>query len=201
MSPVIGVLAIQGDVREHAHCLTQLDVEVRLVKTAEQLKGIAGLVIPGGESTTMSILAVKNQLFGPLRELRNQIPMYGSCAGLIMLADTITDGRPDQETIGGLQITAKRNAFGRQVDSFEIDLAIPAIGEPDYHAVFIRAPLVEAATSAVEVLATIPAHQSLTGSDQVVAVRQDNLMATSFHPEITSDFRIHKYFVEMVRSA
>ena len=201
MSPVIGVLAIQGDVREHAHCLTQLDVEVRLVKTAEQLNGIAGLVIPGGESTTMSILAVKNQLFGPLRELRNQIPMYGSCAGLIMLADTITDGRPDQETIGGLQITAKRNAFGRQVDSFEIDLSIPAIGEPDYHAVFIRAPLVEAATSAVEVLATIPAHQSLTGSDQVVAVRQDNLMATSFHPEITSDFRIHKYFVEMVRSA
>jgi 5'-phosphate synthase pdxT subunit len=201
MSPVIGVLAIQGDVREHAHCLTRLDVEVRLVKTAEQLKGIAGLVIPGGESTTMSILAVKNQLFGPLRELRNQIPMYGSCAGLIMLADTITDGRPDQETIGGLQITAKRNAFGRQVDSFEIDLSIPAIGEPDYHAVFIRAPLVEAATSAVEVLATIPAHQSLTGSDQVVAVRQDNLMATSFHPEITSDFRIHKYFVEMVRSA
>jgi 5'-phosphate synthase pdxT subunit len=176
-------------------------VEVRLVKTAEQLVGIAGLVIPGGESTTMSILAVKNQLFGPLRELRSQIPMYGSCAGLIMLADTITDGRPDQETIGGLQITAKRNAFGRQVDSFEIDLTIPAIGEPDYHAVFIRAPLVEAASSAVEVLATIPALQSLTGTDQVVAVRQDNLMATSFHPEITSDLRIHKYFVEMVRSA
>ena len=201
MSPVIGVLAIQGDVREHAHCLTQLDVEVRLVKTAEQLVGIAGLVIPGGESTTMSILAVKNQLFGPLRELRSQIPMYGSCAGLIMLADTITDGRPDQETIGGLQITAKRNAFGRQVDSFEIDLTIPAIGEPDYHAVFIRAPLVEAASSAVEVLATIPALQSLTGTDQVVAVRQDNLMATSFHPEITSDLRIHRYFVEMVRSA
>ncbi|CAB4334541.1 unannotated protein [freshwater metagenome] len=201
MSPVIGVLAIQGDVREHAHCLTQLDVDVRLVKTAEQLKGIAGLVIPGGESTTMSILAVKNNLFEPLRELRNQIPMYGSCAGLIMLAGTITDGRPDQETIGGLDITAKRNAFGRQVDSFEIDLHISAIGAPDYHAVFIRAPLVEAASSAVEVLAAIPADKSLTGTDQVVAVRQDNLMATSFHPEITPDLRIHKYFVDMVRSA
>jgi 5'-phosphate synthase pdxT subunit len=124
MSPVIGVLAIQGDVREHARCLEQLEVDVRLVKTAEQLKGIAGLVIPGGESTTMSILAVKNNLFGPLRELRTQIPMYGSCAGLIMLADSISDGRADQETIGGLNITAKRNAFGRQVDSFEIEFRI-----------------------------------------------------------------------------
>jgi 5'-phosphate synthase pdxT subunit len=201
MSPVIGVLAIQGDVREHAHCLEQLDVEVRLVKTAEQLKGVAGLIIPGGESTTMSILAVKNDLFGPLRELRSQVPMYGSCAGLIMLADSISDGRPDQETIGGLNITAKRNAFGRQVDSFEIELRIPVIGEPDYHAVFIRAPFVEAASSEVEVLAAIPAESSLTGTDQVVAVRQDNLMATSFHPEITSDLRIHRYFVDMVRSA
>jgi 5'-phosphate synthase pdxT subunit len=201
MSPVIGVLAIQGDVREHAHCLEQLDVEVRLVKTAKQLKGIAGLVIPGGESTTMSILAIKNDLFGPLRELRTQVPMYGSCAGLIMLADSISDGRSDQETIGGLSITAKRNAFGRQVDSFEIDLHISAIGKPDYHAVFIRAPLVEAASSAVEVLAAIPADSSLTGADQIVAVRQDNLLATSFHPELTSDLRIHKYFVDMVRSA
>jgi 5'-phosphate synthase pdxT subunit len=201
MSPVIGVLAIQGDVREHAHCLTESGAEVRLVKTVEQLKGIAGLVIPGGESTTMSILAVKNHLFGPLRELRSQIPMYGSCAGLIMLADEITDGRPDQETIGGLHVTARRNAFGRQVDSFEIDLKIPAIGDPDFHAVFIRAPLVEAASDDVKVLAVIPADKSLTKSDQIVAVQQDNLLATSFHPEITSDMRIHKYLVEMVRSA
>ena len=201
MSPVNGVLAIQGDVREHAHCLTELGAEVRLVKTAEQLVGLAGLVIPGGESTTMSILAVKNQLIEPLRELRAQIPMYGSCAGLIMLANTITDGRSDQQTIGGLDICAKRNAFGRQVDSFEIDLKIPAIGEPDFHAIFIRAPLVESASDAVEVLAAIPGERSLTGSEQIVAVRQGNLMATSFHPEITSDLRIHKYFVEMVRSA
>ena len=118
-----------------------------------------------------------------------------------MLAEKLTDGRADQETIGGLQITAKRNAFGRQVDSFEIDLQIPVIGKDPYHAVFIRAPLVEAASDSVEVLAAIPANQSLTGTDQVVAVRQDNLMATSFHPEITSDLRIHKYFVEMVRSS
>jgi 5'-phosphate synthase pdxT subunit len=187
--------------REHARCLSELDVTVRLVKTVEQLQGLGGLVIPGGESTTMSILAVKNQLIEPLRDLRKKIPMYGSCAGLIMLADTITDGRSDQQTIGGLAISAKRNAFGRQVDSFEIDLDIPAIGEPDFHAIFIRAPLVESASDEVEVLAAIPAAKSLTGSDQIVAVRQGNLMATSFHPEITHDLRIHKYFVEMVRSA
>jgi 5'-phosphate synthase pdxT subunit len=201
VSPVIGVLAVQGDMREHARCLSELDVTVRLVKTVEQLQGLGGLVIPGGESTTMSILAVKNQLIEPLRDLRKKIPMYGSCAGLIMLADTITDGRSDQQTIGGLAISAKRNAFGRQVDSFEIDLDIPAIGEPDFHAIFIRAPLVESASDEVEVLAAIPAAKSLTGSDQIVAVRQGNLMATSFHPEITHDLRIHKYFVEMVRSA
>lgn len=201
MSPVIGVLAIQGDMREHARCLSELDVFVRLVKTAQQLEGLDGLVIPGGESTTMSILAVKNQLIEPLRDLRKKIPMYGSCAGLIMLADSVIDGRSDQQTIGGLAISAKRNAFGRQVDSFEIDLHIPVIGEPDFHAIFIRAPLVESASAQVEVLAAIPAAKSLTGSDQIVAVRQGNLMATSFHPEITDDLRIHKYFVEMVRSA
>lgn len=201
MPPIIGVLAIQGDVREHAHCLTQLGVTVRLIKSPDQLVGVAGLVIPGGESTTMSILAVKNGLIEPLRELRQKIPMYGSCAGLIMLADNITGGRSDQQTIGGLQIVAKRNAFGRQVDSFEIDLDMSVIGKPDFRAIFIRAPLVESADDAVEVLALIPAEQSLTGSDQIVAVRQNNLLATSFHPEITSDFRIHKYFVDMVRSA
>ena len=194
-TPNIGVLAIQGDVREHANHLMQCGAEVTLVKTPEVLSAVDALVIPGGESTTMSILAVKNSLIEPLREARNKIPMYGSCAGLIMLADRITDGRSDQQTIGGLNITAKRNAFGRQVDSFEIDLKIPAIGEPDFHAVFIRAPLVEEVGTGVEVLATIPA----TG--EVVAVRQGNLLATSFHPEIVPDFRIHKYFLEMVKNA
>ena len=194
-TPNIGVLAIQGDVREHANHLSKCGANVTLVKTPEALATVDALVIPGGESTTMSILAVKNGLIEPLREARNRIPMYGSCAGLIMLADRILDGRADQQTIGGLNITAKRNAFGRQVDSFEIDLEIPAIGEPDFHAVFIRAPLVEEVGSGVEVLATIPA------TNEVVAVRQGNLLATSFHPEIVPDFRIHKYFLEMVKSA
>lgn len=194
-TPNIGVLAIQGDVREHANHLSKCGANVTLVKTPEALATVDALVIPGGESTTMSILAVKNGLIEPLREARNRIPMYGSCAGLIMLADRILDGRADQQTVGGLNITAKRNAFGRQVDSFEIDLEIPAIGEPDFHAVFIRAPLVEEVGSGVEVLATIPA------TNEVVAVRQGNLLATSFHPEIVPDFRIHKYFLEMVKSA
>ena len=194
-TPNIGVLAIQGDVREHANHLVQCGANVTLVKTPEVLATVDALVIPGGESTTMSILAVKNDLIEPLREARKRIPMYGSCAGLIMLADRITDGRADQQTIGGLNITAKRNAFGRQVDSLEIDLKIPAIGEPDFHAVFIRAPLVEEVGSGVEVLATIPA------TNEVVAVRQGNLLGTSFHPEIVPDFRIHKYFLEMVKSA
>lgn len=194
-TPNIGVLAIQGDVREHANHLVQCGANVTLVKTPEVLATVDALVIPGGESTTMSILAVKNGLIEPLREARKRMPMYGSCAGLIMLADRITDGRSDQQTIGGLNITAKRNAFGRQVDSFEIDLKIPAIGDPEFHAVFIRAPLVEEVGSGVEVLATIPS----TG--EVVAVRQGNLLGTSFHPEIVPDFRIHNYFLEMVKSA
>jgi 5'-phosphate synthase pdxT subunit len=198
----VGVLALQGDFREHINSLSSLNVAVQKVRNPEELKTVNALVIPGGESTTISMLAKRVGLLEPLRKfVKDGFAVYGSCAGMIMLADEILDGRNDQETIGGLNITAKRNAFGRQVDSFEIDLHIPAIGEPDYHAVFIRAPLVEAASSAVEVLAAIPADKSLTGTDQVVAVRQGNLMATSFHPEITSDLRIHKYFVDMVRSA
>ena len=194
-TPKIGVLAIQGDVREHVNHLVACGADVTLVKTPESLASVNALVIPGGESTTMSILAVKNNLIDPLREASKKIPMYGSCAGLIMLADRITDGRADQQTIGGLDITAQRNAFGRQVDSFEIDIAISEIGNPDFHAVFIRAPLVTQVGSKVQVLATLP------DGDQVVAVRQDHLLATSFHPEIVPDIRIHKYFLEMVKSA
>ena len=212
LTPNIGVLAIQGDVREHANHLTACGANVTLVKTAAALEQVDGLVIPGGESTTMSILAVKNNLLEPLRAASKKIPMYGSCAGLIMLADRIADGRSDQQTIGGLNITARRNAFGRQVDSFEIDLEIPAIGEPDFHAVFIRAPLVDSVGEGVEVLAKIKTTNSEhsnsehsnaedTQGEQVVAVRQGNLLATSFHPEIVPDLRIHNYFVEMVKSA
>jgi 5'-phosphate synthase pdxT subunit len=196
-TPKIGVLAIQGDVREHMNHLSACGVDTILVKTPEALSEIDGLVIPGGESTTMSILAVKNGLIEPLREARKQIPMYGSCAGLIMLADEITDGRDDQETIGGLNVTARRNAFGRQVDSFEIDLNIAKIGEPPFHAVFIRAPLVEKIGAGVEVLAQLPTEHE----DRIVAVRENNLLATSFHPELVNDLRIHEYFIEMVRKA
>lgn len=201
MSPTIGVLAIQGDVREHINHINALDVVARPVKTRADLQNLHGLIIPGGESTTMSILAKRNDLFPMLRKLSNEIPMFGSCAGLIMLANTVTDGREDQETIGGINIVAQRNAFGRQVDSFEIDLDIRQIGEPVFPAVFIRAPLVSAVGEGVEVLATIPAETFADEHDRVVAVRQGNLMATSFHPEITNDFRIHQYFVEMVKAA
>jgi 5'-phosphate synthase pdxT subunit len=196
-TPVIGVLAIQGDVREHRASLESAGAATVLVKSTDALDEVDGLVIPGGESTTMSILAIKNGLLEPLIAKREAgLPMYGSCAGLIMLADRIADGRSDQRTIGGLNITATRNAFGRQVDSFETDLAIPAIGAPDFHAIFIRAPLVTEIGAEVEVIATLP-----TDSTRIVAVRQNNLLATSFHPEITSDNRIHKLFVDMVRKS
>jgi len=200
-SPTIGVLALQGDVREHCTHLEMCGVEVATVKSVADLSKVDGLVIPGGESTTMSILAVKNNLLEPLREFRATHPVYGSCAGLIMLAEKITDGRPDQQTIGGLHITAQRNAFGRQIDSFEIDLDIPALGTDPFHAVFIRAPLVTNISADVEVLARIPATASATGQEQIVAVRHGNLLATSFHPEITPDLRFHQYFAEMVRVA
>jgi 5'-phosphate synthase pdxT subunit len=200
-SPTIGVLALQGDVREHCAHLEQCGVSVTTVKSVTDLNGVDGLVIPGGESTTMSILALKNNLLEPLREFRETNPVYGSCAGLIMLAEHITDGRSDQHTIGGLHITAQRNAFGRQIDSFETDLNIPVLGDVPFHAVFIRAPLVTDIADDVEVLARIPAEKSASGHEQIVAVRQGNLLATSFHPEITPDLRFHQYFVEMVRVA
>ena len=201
-TPVIGVLAIQGDVREHIHSLEAAGATAKPVKTAQALTEVNGLVIPGGESTTMSILAIRNNLFAPLRAMQKAgVPMYGSCAGLIMLANTVADGRADQETIGGLDIVAQRNAFGRQVDSFEIDLDIPALGEPAFHAVFIRAPLVASIGKDVEVLATIPAAQASDNKDRVVAVKQGNLLATSFHPEITDDIRFHKLFIDIVRAS
>ena len=197
-NPRVGVLAIQGDVQEHLTSLISLGANAVPVRTRDELFHLDGLVIPGGESTTMSILAKKNDLFPMLRQLATEIPMYGSCAGLIMLADNIQDGRVEQETIGGLDIVARRNAFGRQVDSFEIDLVMPALGEKPFPGVFIRAPLVDSIGPDVEVLAKIPSETFDDASDRIVAVRQGNLMATSFHPEITNDNRIHKYFLEMV---
>jgi pyridoxal 5'-phosphate synthase pdxT subunit len=194
---LVGVLALQGDFREHEHALAACGAATRRIRTVEDLEGIDALVVPGGESTTMSNLALRWGLMEPLRELvRGGLPAYGSCAGMIMLADRIEGGRPDQETIGGLDVTVLRNAFGRQVDSFESDLSIPAFGTASMHAVFIRAPWVEQAGAGVEVLGTVPTGPA---AGKIVAVRQGHLLATSFHPELTGDTRVHQYFVEMVR--
>jgi len=194
---LVGVLALQGDFREHEQVLQGCGVSTRRVRTVEELEGIDALVLPGGESTTMSNLALRWGLMEPLRALvRGGLPAYGSCAGMIMLADRIEGGRPDQETIGGLDVTVRRNAFGRQVDSFEADLDMPVLGERPVHAVFIRAPWVEQVGPDVEVLGTVAAGPA---AGKIVAVRQGNLLATSFHPELTGDTRVHAYFVEMVR--
>ena len=193
----IGVLALQGDVREHLHALEAVGVTALPVGSERDLDSVVGLVIPGGESTTMSKLAVRDGLFEPLRAARaTGLPMYGSCAGMIMLADRVLDARADQETIGGLDITVRRNAFGRQVDSFEADIAVDGIGHEPFPAVFIRAPWVEAVSETVEVLARV---SGTAEADTIVAVRQGPLMATSFHPELTGDLRIHEMFVRIVR--
>jgi len=196
-SPLIGVLALQGDVKEHEIALQAVRARTIRVRSAEDLSGIDGLVIPGGESTTMSNLAIRAGLFEPLRAASSAgLPMYGSCAGMIMLADRVTDARPDQETIGGLDVTVRRNAFGRQVDSFEIDLDVPVVGTTPFKAVFIRAPLVESTGPEVEVLSTLRRNGA---AGTIVAVRQGVRLATSFHPELTGDTRIHELFVQIVR--
>ena len=197
---LVGVLALQGDVREHRYALESVGVEAVEVKTRESLAKVHGLVIPGGESTTMSKLCVAFDLLDPLRDaIRGGLPAYGSCAGMIMLADRILDGRPDQETIGGLDIVVRRNAFGRQVDSFEADLHAPKIaGEDAMRAVFIRAPWVESVGIGVDVLARV---EDGPHAGTIVAVQQGAVMATSFHPEITADHRVHEYFVNLVRAS
>jgi 5'-phosphate synthase pdxT subunit len=163
----------------------------------DDLAAVDALVIPGGESTTMSKLAIIDGLMEPLRDARREgMPMYGSCAGMIMLADRVEDARTDQETIGGIDMTVRRNAFGSQVDSFEAEVDVPILGEATFPAVFIRAPWVEAVGPEVDVLARVT-----RGGDEstIVAVRQGPLMATAFHPELTGDVRVHEFFVEMVR--
>jgi 5'-phosphate synthase pdxT subunit len=186
----IGVLALQGDVREHVASLHSLGVEAFGVRRPEELERCDGLVIPGGESTTIAKLARNFDLLEPLRErVRAGMPAFGTCAGMILLAERIVDGTEGQETIGGLDITVRRNAFGRQVDSFEEDLDLGDLEQP-VHAVFIRAPWVEQVGDGVEVLATAAGHP--------VAVRQGQLLATSFHPEVGGDARVHGLFVDMV---
>jgi 5'-phosphate synthase pdxT subunit len=194
-TPRIGVFALQGDVREHLRMLGGLGVAAIGVRRPAELEQCDGLVIPGGESTTMAKLARTIELFEPLRDrIKHGMPTFGTCAGMIMLADRIEDGAHDQETLGGLDITVRRNAFGRQVDSFEGDLDVEGLDAP-VHAIFIRAPWVEAVGEGVEALARVD-HGPAAG--RIVAVRQGPLMATSFHPEVGGDARIHRMFVDLV---
>ena len=192
--PAIGVLALQGDVAEHLRALRASGAEAAAVRRPEELDRVDGLVIPGGESTTIWKLI---DIFGLADQLRKRIadgmPVFGSCAGMIMLADRVEDGIEGQETFGGIDMTVRRNAFGRQVDSFESDITLTGLGGPEFRAVFIRAPWVEQTGDDVEIIGT----ESRTG--RIVAVRQGPALATAFHPELTPDQRIHKLFVDMVR--
>jgi 5'-phosphate synthase pdxT subunit len=194
----IGVLALQGDVQEHIQSLSDCGVIALAVKTDSQIRSIDALVIPGGESTTIAKLARSFDLMDLIRDrIKEGMPTYGSCAGMILLAEKVEDAITGQETFGGIDMTVRRNAFGRQIDSFETDLKFKGITEPAIRAVFIRAPWVESIGKQVEVLAQITDE---AGKTHPVAVRQGRLLATSFHPELTGDSRIHKYFVEQICS-
>ncbi len=189
------MFALQGDVREHLHALDRLGVEAFGVRRPEELARCDGFVIPGGESSTMAKLARAFDLFEPLRErIHDGMPTFGTCAGMIMLAEKIEDGVVGQETLGGLDVVVRRNAFGRQVDSFETDLDMVGVDGP-VHAVFIRAPWVESVSDGVEVLARVEGGEA---DGRIVAVRQRAVMATSFHPEVTGDDRVHRSFVEFI---
>jgi 5'-phosphate synthase pdxT subunit len=200
-APTIGVLALQGDVREHSRMLVSAGARAVPVRREHELADLDGLVLPGGESTTIARLAAAFDLLDPLRRaVKAGLPVYGSCAGMILLADRLLDGAAGQETIGGLDVVVRRNAFGRQVDSFEaeilLDEAMPDADVP-FRAVFIRAPWVEAAGPAARVLARVG---GVPAAGRIVAVRQGGLLATSFHPELTGDDRVHRYFVDLVRT-
>ncbi|MDJ0361561.1 pyridoxal 5'-phosphate synthase glutaminase subunit PdxT [Rhodococcus sp. H29-C3] len=196
--PKIGVLALQGDVREHLAALESCGATATTVRRPGELDEVDGLVIPGGESTTMSTLLSVFELLEPLRaKLKDGLPAYGSCAGMILLASEIFDTRPDAQHLDALDIAVRRNAFGRQVDSFETDLTFAGIEGEKVRAVFIRAPWVERIGNGVEVLAEVPDGPA---AGRIVAVRQGAVMATSFHPEITGDRRVHELFVDLVRT-
>jgi 5'-phosphate synthase pdxT subunit len=195
-STSIGILALQGDVREHARAIEEAGADARPVRRLAEIEAVDGLVIPGGESTTLWRLTVAFDLLDPLRKLIGEgLPAFGSCAGMIMLADGLVDGAAGQETLGGIDMTVRRNAFGRQVDSFERDVTLDLGDQPDpghpFHAVFIRAPWVERAGPEVSVI----------GADggRIIAVRQGSLLATAFHPELTPDRRVHELFVSIVK--
>ncbi|NUM47956.1 MAG: pyridoxal 5'-phosphate synthase glutaminase subunit PdxT [Anaerolineales bacterium] len=193
MSKTIGVLALQGAFAEHLHVLSRLGINGQEVRLPEQLAQVDGLIIPGGESTTIGKLAVAYGLMTPLRQFAQHKPVWGTCAGAIFLSK---DARREQPLLGVMDITVERNAFGRQVASFETDLYIPALSiinaqNPPYHAVFIRAPLIEAVHGTAHSLATLP-------DGRLVAAQQGHLLATSFHPELTQDDRFHRYFLHLI---
>jgi 5'-phosphate synthase pdxT subunit len=188
----VGVLALQGDFREHIAVLKSLGADAVGVRRPSELADVSGLIIPGGESSVMDKLSRLFGLAAPLRAaIASGLPVWGTCAGLIMLADTVLDGIEGQESLGGLNIAVRRNAFGSQLDSFETDLDIPVVGEPAVHAVFIRAPIVETTAPDVTTLASL-------SDGRIVAVEQGNLLGTSFHPEMTGDTRFHEYFLKKV---
>ncbi|MBU3642503.1 MAG: pyridoxal 5'-phosphate synthase glutaminase subunit PdxT [Candidatus Nanopelagicaceae bacterium] len=188
----VGVLALQGDFREHIAALSAIGVEAIAVKTAEEINSVDALVLPGGESTTIAKLARIFEVFDLIKQkIKDGLPVYGSCAGLILLSNKILDGIEGQETFGGLNVIARRNAFGRQVDSFEGEIDFKGVGK--LNSVFIRAPWVEEVGTEVEVLASSHGHP--------VAVRQGKILATSFHPELTDNHAVHRYFVEEICKA
>ena len=195
----IGVLALQGDFAEHVAALRRLGVEVAEVRRPEQLEGLAGLIIPGGESTTIGKLLADYGLLEPLRQrIGAGWPVWGTCAGAILLADDLGTsaqrlGATEQPRLGGMDITVRRNAFGRQVQSFEADLIVPELGEAPFRAVFIRAPCIERVGPSARTLARLD-------DGRAVAARQGHLLATCFHPELTDDLRFHQYFLEMASS-
>jgi 5'-phosphate synthase pdxT subunit len=192
----VGVLALQGDFREHLKALEHCDVQGIEVRRVSELESVDALIIPGGESTTIVSLAKSFELFEPIKmRIAKGMPAYGSCAGMIMLADHIVAAKDGQETFGGIDITVRRNAFGRQVDSFETDISAPEISRSPIRAIFIRAPWVEKVGKDVQSLASF---ESSDGQSHVVAVRQGHLLATAFHPEITDDYSVHRYFLEKV---
>ncbi|HEX6498267.1 MAG TPA: pyridoxal 5'-phosphate synthase glutaminase subunit PdxT [Micromonosporaceae bacterium] len=208
----VGVLALQGDVREHLRVLAECGALARPVRRADELDTVDALVIPGGESTTMSRLAIDFGVLEPIRKrIAEGMPAFGSCAGMIMLATEVLDGRPDQQSFDGIDMTVRRNAFGRQVHSFEAPVDLAGVPGGPVHAVFIRAPWVERVGAGVEILGSVPSGGQTPGgpggdasagdAGRIVAVRQRNLLATAFHPEITGDLRVHRYFLDMAAAA
>lgn len=195
-SPLVGVLALQGDVAEHSAVLDALGATVRAVRRPEHLEGLQALVLPGGESTTLSLLLQSSGLFEPLGErLAAGLPVLGTCAGMILLSRQVLDGRPDQKSFGTIDIVIRRNAFGRQVESFESTLEVTGLSEP-MHAVFIRAPFVESVGEGVEVLAAV---RRSDGSPRPVVCRQDNVLVAAFHPELSGDDRLHRLLLARAR--